>query len=180
MTIITRGIFGTALAAELAQLAPPAQHPALYLSGAPDLALLRQLQKQHMAVYAVFLLERYVVLSPILRRDQGCADCFVRRFVSAPPAPYSVEFVEAAITASAHNPDFEYRAFLPSTVRLVAELMSQGMRQQSTLAYIYDQFGTLHQSAPLLALHGCQCRRTGAGSIAGPQRFITELIGVLP
>ena len=47
-------------------------------------------------------------------------------------------------------------------------------------ATVIDQFGAQHQGVPLLAVHGCRCRRVSGRSHAGPDRFTRHLLGDLP
>ena len=120
------------------------------------------------------------VITPLLEDASACARCFRRRFVSAPPPPYSVEFCESVIANSERDPQFEYAGFLPSTARLVAELVLKSLEVPQAGATVIDQFGAQHQGAPLLAVHGCRCRRVSGRSHAGPERFTRHLLGDLP
>ncbi|MFY8135628.1 MAG: hypothetical protein ACOVKS_11550, partial [Aquimonas sp.] len=126
--ISARGRFGEAVAALLqGRIDGHGPELALHLSAAPDLHLLEELQTRHSRVIGAFLFERYAVITPLLEDASACARCFRRRFVSAPPPPYSVEFCESVIANSERDPQFEYAGFLPSTARLVAELVLKSL-----------------------------------------------------
>lgn len=176
-----RGRFGEAVAALLqGRIQGHGPELALHLSAAPDLHALEHLQARHSRVVGAFLFERYAVITPLLEDASACASCFRRRFVSAPPPPYSVEFCESVIANSERDPQFEYEGFLSSTARLVAELVLKSLATPQTGATVIDQFGAQHQGAPLLAVHGCRCRRVSGRSQAGPDRFTRHLLGDLP
>ena len=64
--------------------------------------------------------------------------------------------------------------------RLVAELVLKSLDTPLVGATVIDQFGAQHQGVPLLAVHGCRCRRVSGRSHAGPDRFTRHLLGDLP
>ncbi|WLI88120.1 hypothetical protein Q4S45_15420 [Massilia sp. R2A-15] len=156
---------------------PPGEAPlsrdseVLVAMGSPDMHFLKRVCELYPSarVCGVFLFERFLVISPVFGAGQPCCDCFLRRFTSHPPFPYTVEATEAIVSLAGIASGHEYLGFPPMAVRIAREMASAQFQTSSHHCSLVDLANTHHQSVRLVPLHGCACRR---GSIAHAGRFV--------
>lgn len=142
--------------------------------GTPDIPLLQRVCESYREarVVGVFLFERYLVVTPVFGPGQTCCECFLRRFLSQPPYPYTVEASEALVNLAGVQSGHESLGFTAMTVRTALELAYSQWDGDSERCVLVDMTGTAHQSARLVALHGCVCRLARGASLASPDRFV--------
>lgn len=136
--------------------------------GHADLGRIEQVAASGPApLVAAFLCARYLVVTPCFEQGTGCPSCFRRRFLSMPPPGLAVEAVLALSLRGGADSGFDAGCYAPALPHIARLLLHRQLKQRCRKAWLIDQSGMQHLSAPLVPVHGCACR----GDNARPNRF---------
>lgn len=107
---------------------------------------------------AAFLFARYLVVTPCFHDTSVCARCFRRRFLSRPPPGVSTEAALALTMHADLDSGFDSPAYAPALPAIARLLLKRQTDARAQSAILIDQAGLQHRHAPLVAVHGCECR----------------------
>jgi hypothetical protein len=166
-----------------------AQHPALALEGtvhaifsALNLDGARAVERQLgplARLICCFAFERHVLVAPLSAAGSVCLECFGKRLLCLPPAPYGTEAIYLLSTLGARLDALQFQGFHQGIVSLAAQLCIQ--REASVLtprtSTLFEINNVQINTSDIMPLHGCPCRGHSHGdmpqrsSSAGHERF---------
>jgi len=170
---------GAAIMLDLAQFrarpaAPVAQVFALFSSLRLD--LMQEIERSlapSASLFSIFAFERHVMLAPPCSPEGVCAECFSKRLLSQPPAPYSAETLYFLAKVAADVSALEFHGYHPGLVELAAQLCLLQARGElaADASLLIETGSTQIYTSKIAPFHGCTCRNVARTTCAGPQRF---------
>lgn len=125
------------------------------------------------SLFSCFAFERHVLLAPPCSPTGVCAQCFRKRLLSQPPAPYSAESLFFLAKLAADVAALEFHGYHPGLVELAAQLcLLQATGKLAADASLLIETGSAQiHTSKITPFHGCLCRSPSRTTCAGPQRF---------